>query len=114
MAPRHQSITASSHPWRCSNLERPVRVLDKPYAFLHALSTALIDAIPLSVLSKLRNFLWLGSTRGGTTMGLWCCLRLLTQMCFACFLGKLHLTQRRGHVHLANRTPVSVLHRRLG
>jgi len=29
--------------------------------FLHALSPALIDAIPLSMLSKLRNFLWLGS-----------------------------------------------------
>jgi len=24
-------------------------------------------AIPLSVLSKLRNFLWLGSSEGGTT-----------------------------------------------
>ncbi|HUS88105.1 MAG TPA: hypothetical protein VMW91_01850 [Desulfosporosinus sp.] len=55
------AITASSHPWRCSNLERPVRVLDKPNEFLHAFSTSLIDAIPLSVLSKPRNFLWLGS-----------------------------------------------------
>jgi len=31
-------------------------------AFLNASSPALIDAIPLSVLPKLRNFLWLGST----------------------------------------------------
>ncbi|HUS89835.1 MAG TPA: hypothetical protein VMW91_10850 [Desulfosporosinus sp.] len=47
------------HPWlqghltilgQRSNLERPVRVMDKPNAFLHALSTSLIDAIPLSVL----------------------------------------------------------------
>ncbi|TGE32627.1 hypothetical protein [Desulfosporosinus sp. Sb-LF] len=33
-----------------------------PVAFLYALSTALIDAIPLSVLSMQRNFLYLGST----------------------------------------------------
>ena len=38
--------------------------MDKHVEFLHALSIALIDAIPLSVLSKLRNFLWLGSTEG--------------------------------------------------
>jgi len=39
-------------------------------AFLHALSSVLIDAIPLSVLSKLRNFLWLGGRMGfGTTKG---------------------------------------------
>ena len=29
-----------------------------PVEFLHAISSALIDAIPLIVLSKLRNFLW--------------------------------------------------------
>ncbi|HUS87810.1 MAG TPA: hypothetical protein VMW91_00320 [Desulfosporosinus sp.] len=44
MAPRHQSIHGQVNE------------------FLHALSTALIDAIPLSVLAQLRNFLWLGST----------------------------------------------------
>ena len=35
--------------------------------FLNAISSALIDAIPLIVLTKLRNFLWLGSSEGGTT-----------------------------------------------
>jgi hypothetical protein len=37
--------------------------------FLDALSTALIDAIPLSVLSKLRNPLWFGSPIVGATGG---------------------------------------------
>jgi len=31
-------------------------------AFLHALASAFIDAIPLSMLTKLRNFLWLGNS----------------------------------------------------
>jgi len=38
--------------------------MDKPNAFLYALSPSLIDAIPLFMLPKLRNFLWLGSTGG--------------------------------------------------
>ena len=40
-----------------------------PVEFLYALSTALIDAIPLSVLSKLRNLFWLGSPRAWTALG---------------------------------------------
>ena len=38
-----------------------------PLEFSNAISSALIDAIPLIVLSKLRNFLWLGSEGVGTT-----------------------------------------------
>ena len=48
---------APCHPWH-----RDISPsLDKSVEFLNASSPALIDAIPLSVLSKLRNFLWLGS-----------------------------------------------------
>ena len=36
-------------------------------AFLYALSTALIDALPLFMLPKLRNFLWLGSPEVGSS-----------------------------------------------
>ena len=50
---------APCHPWH-----RDISPsLDKPNAFLHVLPSALIEAIPLSVLSKLRNFLRLGSPR---------------------------------------------------
>ncbi|WP_156146265.1 hypothetical protein [Desulfosporosinus sp. I2] len=38
-----------------------------PVEFLHAISSALIDAIPLIVLSKLRNFLWAWVVGVGTT-----------------------------------------------
>ncbi|HZK53857.1 MAG TPA: hypothetical protein VFC84_06675 [Desulfosporosinus sp.] len=44
---------APCHPWH-----RDISPsMDKSTAFLYALSTALIDALPLSVLSQLRNFL---------------------------------------------------------
>ena len=41
-----------------------------PVEFLHALSSTFIDAIPLPVLSKLRNFLWLGSPGGWNGCGI--------------------------------------------
>ncbi|HEY8875505.1 MAG TPA: hypothetical protein VIM32_02400, partial [Desulfosporosinus sp.] len=44
---------APYHPWH-----RDISPsMDKSVAFLHALSTALNDAIPLTMLSKPRNFL---------------------------------------------------------
>jgi len=56
--------------------------MDKPVAFLNALSSALIDAIPLSVLSQLRNFLWLWSPGFGTTENPVALFAFLTQMRF--------------------------------
>jgi len=62
------SVLARSHTFHCYSFVDKAKRQNLwafcmlTVAFLHALSPALIDAIPLSVLSKLRNFLLLGTT----------------------------------------------------
>ena len=75
---------APCHPWH-----RDISPsLDKPNAFLHALSPALIDAIPLSVLTKPRNFLWFGSTGFGVRFGV-CVLFAFIDANALCELSKM-------------------------
>ncbi|MDR3587479.1 MAG: hypothetical protein P4L59_19525, partial [Desulfosporosinus sp.] len=71
------ATAASVHPWT------------SPVAFLHALSPALIDAIPLKCFTKLRNFLLVLGRRGLERRGSFCMqqgtvLRCISKMCVTC------------------------------